>query len=219
MAIPSKSPLSNSSKALLLLSSNGHKEIIPYGFDLSKKLDALALTVVPSKVTPIHSSQSYFAQATHHPVIAPLPRLEDKPRQQEPKLDVQKLIKVTKEINLLPPKGHEVLTEVKTNKFGDVTCARYKSVTSRTTIDGVRAMPEQIKVVPPKERKRKVSSAIPEVEEKHPRTTIALLEKNIEDLSYVIYTLEQRINEEHVYHKSLQHDLNTLNHFVAKMRK
>ena len=49
--------------------------------------------------------------------------------------------------------------------------------------------------------------------------TIAPLEKKIEDLSDVIYTLEQRINEEHVYHKSLQHDLNTLNHFVAKMKK
>ena len=49
--------------------------------------------------------------------------------------------------------------------------------------------------------------------------TIALLEKKIEDLSSVIYTLEQRIDEEHVYHKSLQHDLNALNHFVAKMKK
>ena len=58
-----------------------------------------------------------------------------------------------KEMNLLPSKGHEVLTGVKTNKFGDVTCAKYKSVTPRTIIDGVRAMPEQIKVVPPKKRK------------------------------------------------------------------
>ena len=58
-----------------------------------------------------------------------------------------------KEINLLPSKGHKVLTRVKTNKFGDVTCANYKSISLRTTIDGVRAMPEQIKVVPPKKRK------------------------------------------------------------------
>ena len=49
--------------------------------------------------------------------------------------------------------------------------------------------------------------------------TIALLEKKIEDLSNVIYTLEQRIDEEHVYRKSLQHDLNALNHFVAKIKK
>ena len=78
---------------------------------------------------------------------------------------------------------------------------------------------DQIKVVPLKERKRKAPSPpILEVE-KHPRMTIAVLEKKIEDLSDVIYTLEQRIDEEHVYCKSLQHDLNTLNHFVAKMRK
>ena len=48
---------------------------------------------------------------------------------------------------------------------------------------------------------------------------IALLERKIEDLSNVIYTLEQRIDEEHIYRKSLQHDLNALNHFVVKMKK
>ena len=121
-----------------------------------------------------------------------------------------------KEINHLILKDHEVLARLKTNKFGDVTCAKYKSASPRTTIDGVRAMPEQIEVVPPK--RKATSPPIPEVE-KRPRTTIALLEKKIEDLSDVIYTLEQRINEEHVYRKSLQHDLNTLNHFVAKMKK
>ena len=80
-------------------------------------------------------------------------------------------------------------------------------------------MLDQIKVVSPKEKKRKAPSPpIPEAE-KHPRMTIALLEKKIEDLSDVIYTLKQRIDKEHVYRKSLQHDLNTLNHFVAKMKK
>jgi hypothetical protein len=68
---------------------------------------------------------------------------------------------VTKEINLLPPKGHEVLTRVKTNKFGDITCVKYTSVNSRTTNDGVRELSEQIKVVPPKEKKRKVPPAVP----------------------------------------------------------
>ena len=67
----------------------------------------------------------------------PRPLLEGKPRQKEPQLDVPKLIKVMKEINLLPPKGHEMLVGVKTNKFGDVTCTKYKLVTPCTTIDGV----------------------------------------------------------------------------------
>ena len=97
---------------------------------------------------------------------------------------------MTKEINLLPPKGHEVRTEVNTNKFGDVIYAKYKLVTPCTTIDGVHAIPDQINVVPSKEKKRKVPSPpIPEAE-KHPWMTIALLEKKIEDLSDVIYTLE-----------------------------
>ena len=121
------------------------KQIIPYGDDLSKKPNALALTVVPLEVTPICSNQSYYAQAICCPLIAPSPpllHLEGKPLQQEPKLDAQKLFKVMKEINCLSPKDHEVLIGLKTNKFGDVTCAKYKSVTPRTTIDGVRAMPE-----------------------------------------------------------------------------
>ena len=49
-------------------------------------------------------------------------------------------------------------------------------------------MPEQIKVVPPK--KRKATLVVLENEDKHPQMTIALLEKKIEDLSDVIYTLE-----------------------------
>ena len=80
-------------------------------------------------------------------------------------------------------------------------------------------MLDQIKIVRPKEKKRKAPSPpIPEAK-KHRRMTIALLKKKIEDLSNIIYTLEQRINEEHVYRKSLQHDLNALNHFVAKMKE
>ena len=78
---------------------------------------------------------------------------------------------------------------------------------------------DQIKVVPLKERKRKAPSPpILEVE-KRLRMTMDLLEKKIENLSDVIYTLEQRIDEEHVYLKSLQCDLNALNHFVVKMKK
>ena len=80
-------------------------------------------------------------------------------------------------------------------------------------------MPDQIEVLPPKDKKRKAPSILPENKEKHPQMTIALLEKKIEDLSDVVYTLEQRVDEEHIYRKSLQQDLNALNHFVAKMKK
>ena len=128
------------------------------------------------------------------------------------------MIKVTKEINLLPPKGHEVLIGVKTNKFGDVTCVKHKSVTPRTTIDGVWAMLEQIKVVPPKEKKRRAPQVI-ENEEKCPWITMALLQKKIEDLTDLVHTLEQMIDEEHVHRKSLQHDVNVLNRYVTRHRK
>jgi hypothetical protein len=95
-------------------------------------------------------------------MLAPLPPcllLEDKPRQREPlfgQLNASKPIKVPKEINLLPPKPNETLMGVQTNKFGDVTCAKYKTVMNRVTIDGVWATPEQVKVVPPKEKKKRV---------------------------------------------------------------
>ena len=68
-----------------------NKEIVPYGFDPSKKPNALVLTIVPPEVTPIRSSQSYFTQAIHHLSLVqspPRPLLEDKPRQQEPHLDI-----------------------------------------------------------------------------------------------------------------------------------
>jgi hypothetical protein len=73
---------------------------------------------------------------------------------------------VHKEINLLPPKLNETLTGVKTNKFGDVTYAKYKSVTPRMTIDGVHAAPEQVKVVPPKEKKKRAPPVSQENDEK-----------------------------------------------------
>ena len=65
------------------LVSMTNKEIVPYGFDLKNKPDALVLSIIPLEITPILSSQSYFAQAIHHLVIAPpsrCPLLEVKPR-------------------------------------------------------------------------------------------------------------------------------------------
>jgi hypothetical protein len=56
---------------------------------------------------------------------------------------------------------------VKTNKFKDVTYAKYKLVTPHVTIDGVWAAPEQVKVVPPKEKKKRASPAAQENDEKH----------------------------------------------------
>ena len=125
------------------------REIVPYGVD-----EPIPLSIIPpQEEAPVPSNQSYFAHAIRRPVLAPLPPhllLKDKPHQP----DAPPMIKVLKEINLVPPKANETLTGVKTNKFGDVTCVNYKSVTPRLSIDGVRAVPEQVKVVPLKEKKR-----------------------------------------------------------------
>ena len=103
-----------------------------------------------------------------------------------------KPIKVPNEINLLSPKTNETLTRVKTNKFRDVTCAKYKSVTPRVTIDGVWAAPEQVKVVPPK--KKRAPPASQENDEKSQRMTIALLNK-IQDLTEYTHALQHRIDK------------------------
>jgi hypothetical protein len=58
------------------------------------------------------------------------------------RLDIAKPIKVPKEINLLLPNPNKTLIGMWTNKFGDVTYAKYMSATPRVTIDGVRATPE-----------------------------------------------------------------------------
>jgi hypothetical protein len=66
---------------------------------------------------------------------------------------------VSKELNLLPPKSNEVLTGLKTNKFGDQTCMKYRSTTPRMSFEGVWAMPEQIQVKPPRTRSPSSSSS------------------------------------------------------------
>ena len=91
------------------------------------------------------------------------------------------------EINLLPPWVNETLTGVKTNKFGDVTCAKYKSVTPRLTINGVHAALEKVKIVLPKEKKKRAATATKENDEKHQRMTVAMLQDKIQTLTE--YTL------------------------------
>jgi hypothetical protein len=117
------------------------------------------LTIVPSKelaitlpkeIVPTPKPQSYYAHVVPCLTLMPLPpcfTIEGKPGE----LKVL-TFHVPKELNLLPPRLDEMLTELKTNKFGDVTCIKYKKTTPRVTLVGVRAMTEQIKVVPPKKR-------------------------------------------------------------------
>jgi hypothetical protein len=139
------------------------------------------LTVVPPKeVGPVRHHQSYYAQATLTLCFSPPPsRLSIKgPRHQQEMLK----FRVSKELDLLPPKPNEVLTGLKTNKFGDVTCMKYKSTTVHTSFEGVWAMLEQLQVKPPRTRSPSSSSSPSSSGQKHKRTSNADLEKQMEVL-------------------------------------
>lgn len=85
---------------------------------------------------------------------------------------------VPKELDLLPPNPNEVLTRLKTNKFGDVTCMKYRSTMPCIVLDGVWAMLEQIQVKPPRSPSPSSSSSGP----KRKRISNTDLEKQIEAL-------------------------------------
>ena len=115
------------------------KQIIPFGTNPRKPPpideslaiipigEPLPLAIVPPKhvalVPPRRSyEQSYYAQV-HQPALPPSHEcllLKDKPQQMK-----GPMIKVQKDIKLLPSRPNETLMSVKTNKFGDVTCAKY----------------------------------------------------------------------------------------------
>jgi len=84
-------------------------------------------------------------------------------------------------------------------------------VTPRVTIDGVRAAPEQVKVVPPKEKKKKRVPPPPqENDEKCQWMTIAILNNKIQDLTLANHALQHRIDQEHTYSKDLEYKLTIL---------
>jgi len=89
------------------------------------------------------------------------------------------MIQVQKNVKLLPLKPNEMLTSVKTNKFGEVSCAKYTTTTPRVVFDGVRAAPGQIRIILPKEMMKRPTPAPLEREEKRQRTIVASLEKRI----------------------------------------
>jgi hypothetical protein len=134
------------------------KQIIPHGMDLNQipvdnslaivpVEDPLPLAIIPPKrlvpAKPRSYEQPYFAQV--HATTLPSPPehlfLKDAP----PKGPI---IKVPIDTKLLPPKDNEVLTRVKTDKLGQIICAKYSS---RLTIEGICAHPSKVKFLPPKE--------------------------------------------------------------------
>jgi hypothetical protein len=111
-------------------------------------LDPKPLVVILSKQLVIvpphhHYEQAYFVQA--HKPAPPSP----------PTKLLLKGLKVTipQGTKLLPATDNEKLIKVTTNRFGDVTCAKY--ATSRVSLDGIRAPPGQVKYVAPRETSKR----------------------------------------------------------------
>jgi hypothetical protein len=103
---------------------------------LSKDLAATP----PKEIVPIPKPQAFYDRTVPCLTLTlPPPRFTVEGKPGEPKVLT---FRVPKELNLLPPRPDEMLTGLKTNKFGDVTYMKYKKTTPRVTLDGVRAMPE-----------------------------------------------------------------------------
>jgi hypothetical protein len=89
---------------------------------------------------PTPKPHAFYARTVPCLTLAlPLPCFTVKGKPGEPKVPT---FHVPKELNLLLPRPDEMLTRLKTNKFGDVTCMKYKKTTARVTLDGVQAMPK-----------------------------------------------------------------------------
>jgi hypothetical protein len=170
--------------------ANHDKRIIPYGLDLNSipKEDLNCKALIPvSNAQPLatipprpHSySQSYFTQPVLIALLQ-LPLLEDKPS----KGPVVKLPAGTK---LLPPKHNETLVSVKTNKKGEIVCAKY-STREHTYFEGVRAHPSKVKFLPPEEAPKHALAKAEALCKRH--KTLADLEKLIDAQQATISSIE-----------------------------
>jgi hypothetical protein len=78
---------------------------------------------------------------------------------------------------LLPTTDNEKLIKLTTNRFRDVTCAKY--ATSRVSLDGIRAPPGQVKYVAPRETGKRSAAPQIEREAKRPRMTMVMMERKV----------------------------------------
>jgi hypothetical protein len=166
---------------------NTKTRMIPYGVDFDKipKEEPMSKAIITANTsrtiqpTKPHSYEcSYFAQP-----IQSLPQpllIKDAPTKGP-------FVKVPAGTKILSPKSNEVLMGVKTNKSGEVICAKY-SKKKRTTIEGVRASSSKIKIIPPAEAPKR-SLAASEAPRKR-RKTVADLEKELEALRETVIALE-----------------------------
>jgi hypothetical protein len=142
------------------------------------------------------------------------------------------VLHVLKDVKLLPPRPNETLMGVKTNKLGEVTCVKYTTTTPQVSLDGIRAAPNQVKFIPPRETPKRPAPPLGR-EEKRPRTTIAMLETRIENISQTVTSLQQqntllirtvdalnkKIELETIERKKLEKQIEILSNCVGKKRE
>jgi hypothetical protein len=151
--------------------------------------DAKPLAVVPPKalatVLPTRSyEQAYYVQVRRPTLPSSSMKLFLKDAPKDKKVTVLQGTKV------LPPKDNERVVNVKTNKFGDVTCVKY-ATTSRVSLDGIHAPPGQVRFLPPREApKRSAPPPLFKREARHPKTTIAILEERFEAMKQQMATMQ-----------------------------
>jgi hypothetical protein len=75
---------------------------------------------------------------------------------------------------------------VKTNKLGEITCVKYTNATPRVSLDGICAVPSQVKLIPLREAPKRSAHSSLEREAKRPRMTIAMLEDRVESLKQAL---------------------------------
>lgn len=168
------------------------KEIVPFTGKIPKR-DELAIVPIepkPLAVIPLEPlaivpprrrfEHAYYAQARQLPSPPEKLLLKDAPK--GPKVAIPRGMK------LLPPWDNERLVSVKTNRLGEVTCAKYTSA-PRVSIEGVRAAPSHVKFIPPKEASKRSTPPLERAPHR-PRVTMAMMEERVDCLSKQITSLQ-----------------------------
>jgi hypothetical protein len=95
---------------------------------ISKEL----IVMPPNEFMPEPQPQSFYARTVPClTLVPPLPCFIVEGKPGEPKVLT---FHIPKELNLLSPRPDEMLIGLKTNKFGDVTCMKYKKTTPRSLL-------------------------------------------------------------------------------------
>jgi hypothetical protein len=164
--------------------------------------DAKPFTVVPPKalatVLPTRSyEQAYYVQVRRPTLPSPPMKLflKDAPK--------DKRVAVPQGTKVLPPKDNERVINVKTNKFGDVTCVKY-ATTSRVSLDRIRAPPGEVQFLLTRETpKRYAPPPLFEREARHPKTTIAILEERFEAMKQQMAAMQANRDLQHTTMKNM----------------